>query len=292
MEHGFASGRSPPPPHALKLGHQPDSGEYYCAVATTQWGGIPGKARGGKCWYTYWGKEHESNDFRYITHPNTMTTAPSNGCSPPIGARPIGYQNDGRGPQYAVIANTRWGTVPGKACENTCWYGMNGQEYETRDFKYLTCSRVSNSRHEKMDVDFVRQSHPPENGLMMGYQNDGGGNQWIVVADTPYGKIPGKAKGDVCWYTYDGKEHETRSFHYVIYTSPHRLVRNTNSGPPYGAVPVSQQTDGRGEQYSVIACTQWGSIPGKAGRDNKCFFGYNGQEHETSSFEWVVFGTN
>lgn len=289
MEHGFATGCDDPPPDALKLGWQDnDSSHYYLAVASTEWGRIPGKAKDGTCWFSYWGNEHEADEFDYVTHPNTMITVPNTGDGPPPGARPIGYQNDGRGDQYAAIANTEWGTIPGKACDDTCWYPYGGAEYETDDFEYVACSRVSDPYHEKMDIDFVKQCDPPANGLMMGYQNDGGGDHWVAVADTEYGKIPGKAKDGTCWYCYNGEEYTTEDFHYVVYTSPHKLVRNDNLGPPDGAAAVGSQTDGRGDQYAAIALTEWGRIPGKA-EGNTCWYPFDGQEHETYDFEWVVF---
>jgi len=290
MEHGFSSGCEAPPPHALKLGYQDnDESHYYSAVANSEWGRIPGKAKDGNCWYSYWGNEHSTEDFDYITHPNTMITVANTGDGPPPNARPIGHQNDGRGDQYAVIANTEWGTIPGKACANTCWYAYDGAEYETEDFEYLACSRVSDACHEKMDIDFVQQSEPPANALAMGYQNDGRGHQYFAVAETEWGKIPGKASDGTCWYCYNGVEYTAEDFHYVIYTSPHKLVGNDSSGPPEGAVPAGSQTDGRGDQYAVIANSEWGRIPGKAISEGTCWYPFDGQEHETTDFEWIVY---
>lgn len=285
MEHGYSSGCDAPPANAMNIGHQHDSGEYYLAVANTEWGRIPGKARDGVCWFSYWGNEHESTDFDYITHPNSMTTVSNNGDGPPPGARPIGYQDDGRGDQYAAIANSEWGRIPGKACDGTCWYPYNGQEYETDDFEWLVCSRVD----EPMDIDFVQQGCAPEKALNFGYQNDGRGEQYIAVAETEWGKIPGKADSEgTCWYCYNGEEYETDQFHYVVHTSPHKLVQNDNLGPPEGALVTGSQTDGRGDQYAAIALSEWGRIPGKA-EGNTCWYPYDGQEHETCDFEWVVF---
>jgi len=288
MEHGYSSGCDSPPANALNIGYQDDSGEYHVAVANTEWGRIPGKARNGTCWYSYWGKEYESDDFDYITHPNSMTTVPNTGDGPPPGARPIGYQDDGRGDQYAAIANTEWGRIAGKACDNLCWYPYNGQEYETEDFEYLTCLRVNDACHESMDIDFVQQSDIPENGLKFGYQDDGRGEHCIAVAETEWGKIPGKAQDGTCWYCYNGQEYETDSFHYVVHTSPHKLVRNDNLGPPDGAIVTGSQTDGRGDQYAAIALSEWGRIPGKA-EGNTCWYPFNGDEHETYDFEWICF---
>jgi len=284
MEHSYASSCDGQPSNAMNIGFQHDSGEYCLAVANTEWGRIPGKARDGVCWFPYWGNEHQVDDFEYVTHPNSMTTVPNTGDGPPPGARPIGWQNDGRGDQYAVIANTEWGRIPGKACDNTCWYPYWGQEHVTEDFEYLCCMREGDS----MDVDFVQQGNAPQNALNFGFQNDGRGEQFIAVAETEWGKIPCKADADGnAWYCYNGQEYETTDFHYVVYNSPHRFVPNDDSGPPEGAMITGSQTDGRGDQYAVIALSEWGRIPGKA-CDNTCWYPYGGQEHETKDFEYIV----
>ena len=49
----------------------------------------------------------------------------------------------------------------------------------------------------------------------IGFQNDGGGQHHAVIADTPHGRIPGKAKNGTCWYAYGGKEHITKEFLWV-----------------------------------------------------------------------------
>jgi len=292
MEHSYSSGCDSPPANALNIGYQHDSGEYYLAVANTEWGRIPGKAKDGNCWYSYDGNEHSTDDFDYVTHPNSMTTVQNDGCGPPPGARPIGYQNDGRGDQYAVLANTEWGRIPGKACDSSCcWYSYGGEEKECDDFEWLICTRVNDPCHERMDIDFIQACDPPENGLNFGYQNDGRGDQWIAVAETEWGKIPGKACGSSCWYGYNGQEYETDQFHYVVHTSPHKLVRNDNLGPPEGAIVTGNQNDGRGDQYAAIAISEWGRIPGKA-EGNTCWYPYGGEEHETYDFEWVVFSND
>lgn len=110
----------------------------------------------------------------------------------------------------------------------------------------------------------------------------------MAVAETEWGKIPGKAKDGTCWYPFNGEEHYTDAFHYVVYTSPHKLIHNGESGPPEGALPVGNQSDGRGDQYAAIANTEWGRIPGKAD-GNVCWYPCNGVEHETQDFDWIVF---
>jgi hypothetical protein len=45
-----------------------------------------------------------------------------------------------------------------------------------------------------------------------GHQTDATGDLWCAIAFTEHGKIPGKAKGDTCWYGYGGYEHHTKNF--------------------------------------------------------------------------------
>jgi len=37
-----------------------------------------------------------------------------------------------------------------------------------------------------------------------------------VVAHTNHGDIPGKAKGNECWYPYGGREESTNYFSYIV----------------------------------------------------------------------------
>ena len=37
-----------------------------------------------------------------------------------------------------------------------------------------------------------------------GHQNDGTGPLWCAIANTEWGKIPGKANHDTCWFAYGG----------------------------------------------------------------------------------------
>ena len=56
-----------PPPGALGVGQQHDSGVYYMAVANAGSDGtIPGKARDNTCWYPYGGDEHATESFHWI----------------------------------------------------------------------------------------------------------------------------------------------------------------------------------------------------------------------------------
>lgn len=58
--------KSKPPRLAVLAGYQPDCGYLYPAIANTKEGKIPGKAKGGNCWYAYGGEEHLTDDFYWI----------------------------------------------------------------------------------------------------------------------------------------------------------------------------------------------------------------------------------
>ena len=130
---------------------------------------------------------------------------------------------------------------------------------------------------------------PTEGLLELGNQHDTQRPFALAVADTPFGMIPGKAKGDQCWYSFCGEEHTTCEFSYVLADEELvKLVKNTgNGGPPPGAMQTGFQVDGTGKQYAAIANTRFGTIPGKA-RDNNCWYSYKGREHTTWDFKWVV----
>jgi len=287
----FQCGAEPMPSNALNIGYQDDSGEYAVAVANTEWGRIPGKARGNTCWYSYGGSEHCTEDFDWVKTPCTMSTVANTGSGPPPGARPLGQQHD-RGDVYAVIAHSEWGKIAGKAGPDTCaWFPYGGQEHETDDFEWVVCTRLGDHHHGQMDVELVCGNEGPkgypEHGLAFGDQNDGGGDHCVAVAETEHGTIPGKAKDGNCYYSFNGGEHRADEFKYVVQCSPHTLVSNHDTdGPPHGALEVGHQNDGGGAQYAVIAHTEYGRIPGKA-HDKECAYPYGGGEHVTHDFEWV-----
>ena len=104
---------------ARPQGYQGDSGHYWCAIAQTPWGRIPGKAMGGTCWYAHGGKEHTTENFQVIRGQD-------------IGARgnAQGHQTDGHGDLWCAIARTHWGNIPGKAKNGTCSYSSMFPECE------------------------------------------------------------------------------------------------------------------------------------------------------------------
>jgi len=201
--HGFQKHSGSQPPNVAPLGHQKDSaGEVYLALAHTEHGDIPGKAKGNQCWYSYAGKEHTTQNFSWIVHPLSHVR---NGVSPQgLWGMPRGHQNDAAGDVYTAIAHTPHGDIPGKAIGNTCWYCYNGEEKSTNDFSY--CVGHAHLRH----CNSYQPNHPS-----LGHQNDCG-NVYPAIANTQWGTIPGKAIGKTCWYPYGGEEHKTSDFQYVV----------------------------------------------------------------------------
>ena len=106
----------------LKVGHQRDgaaAGDLFAAIANTDHGAIPGKAKDANCWYSYDGKESCTSKFYWVTvtpdnsETATLSLRPNPG-SPPNDAIMLGYQNstDGDEDLYLAVANTKWGEIP------------------------------------------------------------------------------------------------------------------------------------------------------------------------------------
>jgi len=126
--------------HAFRLGHQYDSGDYYCVLARSEHGLIPGKARhrGDMCWYPYGGQEHECDDFEWISSNGQgvmIRPTRGEGEDPPEGALRIGVQDDDE--YYVVIAHTEDGDIPGKSKDGICWYPFGGEERNADEFSYV-----------------------------------------------------------------------------------------------------------------------------------------------------------
>merc|ERR1711904_177747 len=155
-----------------------------CAIAKTSHGKIPGKANeDGTCWYSYGGKEHNADKFKYVSWDWDAESSSSSSDSDKEEIAP-GFQTDGAGYLWCAVANTDWGRIPGKAKDGECWYPYGGREHTTRDFEYVRVRKLKKSP----------QSHPH------GFQQDGAGELWCAIAKSEHGKIPGKAKDGECWY--------------------------------------------------------------------------------------------
>merc|ERR1719312_327727 len=103
--------------HSFRLGHQYDSGDYYCVLAHTDEGVIPGKAKPGnpECWYPYGGEERCTDNFEWVSsNGHSVLLRPAlEGCDPPESALCLGSQDDGE--YYMVVAHTDEGDIPGKS---------------------------------------------------------------------------------------------------------------------------------------------------------------------------------
>lgn len=95
---------------------------------------------------------------------------------------------------WCAVANTTWGKIPGKARKDECSFPYGGKEHKTKDFV-----KVRSTVFSKVNTGTTAQ----------GKQTDGHGLLWCAVANTPHGKIPGKASDGTCWYAHNGGEHLT-----------------------------------------------------------------------------------
>ncbi|KAL5252404.1 hypothetical protein ACHWQZ_G015241 [Mnemiopsis leidyi] len=130
---------------------------------------------------------------------------------------------------------------------------------------------------------------PPCDNFRLGHQNDGAGHLWCVLANTPHGQIPAKAKQNKAWYPFGGKEHETHDFHYVkAHPGSHVGLEKHHHGRPVPPGVVTGHQRNSGTYYMVICHhTSHGKIPGKSdGR--KAWYSWGGREHETHDFSYVV----
>lgn len=99
---------------------------------------------------------------------------------------------------FCAVANSEWGTIPGKSNGEVCWFAYNGAEHQTSDFHYLY-------------ADYVIGGANP---LKVG-QADGETDLFAAIAHTDHGDIPGKATSDACWYSYEGAEVAATSWDFV-----------------------------------------------------------------------------
>jgi hypothetical protein len=295
--------------HQLVRGHQTDgSGELFCAVAHSQYGDIPGKAQGTTCWFPYGGKEELTSNFSWLHVTSSQLLRQS---YPPPNAIPSGRQNDASGTVYSAIAHSQWGDIPGKAAGSDCWFPYGGKEHNTKNFSWVCTPLTAQPTPISIPTSILNPMPTPIPGfgvpgfsvsvntpkwrlerdpnatngghLVRAFQTDGYGEIFAAVAHSQHGNVPGKARGNECWYPYGGAEHRCSNFSYVIVHHPHMVRQPT---PPINAIPSGHQTDS-GTVYTIIAHTQWGDIPGKAVSNGNGWFCHGGKEHTTLNFSWV-----
>lgn len=135
-------------------------------------------------------------------------------------------------------------------------------------------ARPAQPAHPHVSAADPRAVYPPEP-----YPEGLDGGFGCAVAETPWGRIAGKAAAGRCWYSYGGKEYST--------DSDFAEVTGVRTETPQG-LPHGHQTDNNSSHYCAVAHTQWGDVPGKARADvGKCMFPHNGKEHVTADFEYI-----
>eukprot|EP01126_Amoeba_proteus_P050548 TRINITY_DN5984_c0_g1_i5.p2 TRINITY_DN5984_c0_g1~~TRINITY_DN5984_c0_g1_i5.p2 ORF type:complete len:246 (-),score=39.80 TRINITY_DN5984_c0_g1_i5:232-969(-) len=127
-------------------------------------------------------------------------------CHPHVPSHTVAGHQHNSGTVYAAIAHTPHGRIPGKALNGTCWYPYGGGECVTNSFSWVT----------SCDYHLVQNPGYNPSSAIPGHQNDCG-CVYVAIATTQWGNIPGKAKDGLCWFSYDGLEHTTRSFQYVCH---------------------------------------------------------------------------
>jgi len=128
---------------------------------------------------------------------------------------------------------------------------------------------------------------PPPNAVCLAHQHDHG-PLYLGVADTQWGRIPGKASGGTCWFPYAGEENPTNNFFWVCSTNPMKLKKKDTM--PGKALQSGYQSDGAGPLFHAVAHTPYGTIPGKTVHGGgTCWYAYGGKEHPTSDFSYVVW---
>jgi len=133
-----------------------------------------------------------------------------------------------------------------------------------------------------------RGKQPPDAALL-GNETDTGHDLALAIAHTDKGQVPGKARGNTCWYGYGGKEYTASVFFWVVAKDKGslKLVPDDANGPPPRALKLGLQID-RGERYyCAVAMSDHGQIPGKA-KGCGCWYSYDGKEMYTKHFSWVV----
>ena len=152
----------------------------WAAVAHTDIGNVPGKARDGKCWYPYAGFEYETTKFSYL------------GTRPPHG-----YTKE-LGNLWACLCENNRGWIPGYVdSKGTAYYECYGAQ-TTKSFKLLKGHKTQKNT----------------NGLNPISKEDSY-NLYAVIANTPYGKIPAKYVNSTCWYTYNKQSHSCGSYEFL-----------------------------------------------------------------------------
>ena len=107
---------------------------------------------------------------------------------------------------YSAVAHTPWGSIPGRAVVERCWYPFGGVEYSTADFSWITAPNAKLVCHT---------GSLPAGAIAAGHQLDDGCTYYAAVARSQWGALPAKAKDNYCWYPYNGMEYKTSDFDWI-----------------------------------------------------------------------------
>lgn len=173
---------------------------------------------------------------------------------------------------WCAVAKTCWGTIPGKVHPSkpeVCIFAYYGKEYKTRNFVLVKSQNLSDKHDDK--------PQGLENGKKM----------WCAVADTPNGKICGKADEENIWYPFEGEKHQTKNFKYVL-GQPEEEAKDA-------LYPQGFHTDeSQGDQWCAVANTPYGLIPAVCNinvQEDRSWYIHNGQEIECKDFTLVKSNT-
>ena len=92
----------------------------------------------------------------------------------------------------------------------SCWYSYDGLEFKADRFSWIVCD------YEKRLVNNNGHFDPPTNALMATLLHDNNGPYYSIIANTEWGKIPGRANNREAWFPYQGLEHNTHDFEWIV----------------------------------------------------------------------------
>jgi hypothetical protein len=122
-----------------------------------------------------------------------------------------GVQNNDGQVRYPIVAHTQWGDIPGKATQWDMYYSYGGREHSGGQFSWV----VSAGTTSLVSARSKFHGPVPCGAIKCGNQIDQSGRLFAAIANTQWGKIPGKANKNTCWFPYAGQEHSTPDFDFI-----------------------------------------------------------------------------
>eukprot|EP01126_Amoeba_proteus_P035356 TRINITY_DN3564_c0_g1_i2.p1 TRINITY_DN3564_c0_g1~~TRINITY_DN3564_c0_g1_i2.p1 ORF type:complete len:395 (-),score=113.44 TRINITY_DN3564_c0_g1_i2:120-1304(-) len=198
-----------PPPNALACGtfKEVDNVEpvtLFAVVVHTSMGDLPGyvKRDDGVAWYGDGKNSHSTTEFSWIVRVfHKLVNNPSNQV-------PHIFEKDGS-LVYLAVAHTTWGDIPCKVQDKTARFSHGAGEHTTTNFSYLEFPTWTLVRH------VVKL--PPPSALCLDDCHP-------VIVHTQHGDMIGKVKAGVAWYTYDGWDHTSTKFSWIVHAVALKLT--------------------------------------------------------------------